>query len=161
MNSYYRSFSPFFGGETTDAAEQSDVNRFSPAELRQIAAGENVEDVLARREADRRKPARREQLLRDADHGLLLDRFVELEESNKSLMRRVGRLEHLLASMPTMEDGKLPPKADISQLWCQIFYKPDLTAKQRKTKTVWSLRLTVWIRRQRVKREINATVISC
>jgi hypothetical protein len=150
-----------FYGEATSDIDEPDGDRLSDAEVQLLMSGRvSIEDVYARRKAAHQKTARQMELLANPDLATALDRLAEIEAHNESLQRRVARLEHLLAASPTLEEGKLPAKADITQLWCQVFHTPDLSTKERRTKTEWSLRLTVWINGTRVKRELNVRLFS-
>jgi hypothetical protein len=137
-----------------------DNDPFTSAELEQILDGRATPDsLLERRHATRQRDTR--QLLEFRamhaipDLAVVMDRMTSLEAMNEDLIRRVAMLEAQTATQPVLDGGKLPPKSDITQLWVQVFHSPNLTAKERKTKGGWSLRLTVWISNQRVKREIN------
>jgi hypothetical protein len=148
-------------GEKSCTIDQEETDRLSADELHQIMSGRtNVDDVYAKRLAERRKTAQQKLFTGHFDLTAIEHRLAEVEAHNESLQRRVANLEYQLAATPTIIDGKLPSKADITQLWCQVFYTPDLSPKERKTKTEWSLRLTVWINGQRVKREINVRLFS-
>jgi hypothetical protein len=85
----------------------------------------------------------------------VMGRMTTLEAMNEDLIRRVAMLEAQTATQPLLDGGRLPAMADITQLWIQVFHSPNLTAKERKTKGEWSLRLTIWVANKRVKREIN------
>jgi hypothetical protein len=51
--------------------------------------------------------------------------------------------------------------SQITQLKVQIFHSPDLTLKDRKAKTEWTLRLTVWINGLRAMEEIKCVRLYC
>ena len=132
--------------------DYSGISPFTDTELNQIMSGRaSLDDIIQRRAAEAEKASKKAASLHmhgDVDASALTDRMIALE-------RRLTTLEALLAVQPILEGGKLPPKADITQLWCQVFHSPNLTPKERKTKGEWSLRLTIWINNKKVKREIN------
>jgi hypothetical protein len=85
----------------------------------------------------------------DSDIAAIMQHITVLEH-------RITTLEAQIAHQPVMLDGgKLPPMSIITRLECQIFHTPNLSANQRKAKTEWSLRLTVWIADKRAKPDIN------
>jgi len=67
----------------------------------------------------------------------------------------VGLLMAAVDMRPHLIDGRLPAKSEITQLKVQIFHSPDLPLNDRKAKTEWSLRLTVWINGLRAIEEIK------
>ena len=138
-------FIRLFRGGSDDAQAESHDTRLERR---------NAEVMAARREAEQQMSEYQAELDSEALANAL-ERLGTLEASNADLQRRIAGLEMQLSITPMLDEGKLPPKADITQLWCQVFHSPDLTPKQRKTKTEWSLRLTVWVRYKRAKKEIN------
>ena len=89
-----------------------------------------------------------------------------MAEFDRRLMDAETRASHVLAleqrlravelqNPPKLVDGKFPPKAKTTGMRCQMFHTPDLSAKDRKTKSEWSLRFTVGMCGQWVKPEIN------
>jgi hypothetical protein len=65
----------------------------------------------------------------------------------------------LLAKQPfTLDGGKLPSRADMSRLECQIFHTPDLVADAKKRKTVWSLKLQVWAGTRRATTDVDVAL---
>jgi hypothetical protein len=74
----------------------------------------------------------------------------------------VGQLMAAVDMRPHLDDGRLPAKPDISMLKVQIFHSPELPLNERKAKTEWSLRLTVWINGLRAVEEIKGVQLySC
>ena len=67
----------------------------------------------------------------------------------------VGLLMAAVDMRPHLIGGRLPAKSEITQLKEQIFHSPDLPLNERKAKTEWSLRLTVWINGLRAIEEIK------
>jgi hypothetical protein len=82
------------------------------------------------------------------------NRELELEQIK-------GEIESLklLTSVrgPTLDGGKLPPYHTISNISAQVFHTPDVPSKA-KWKSVWSLRLTVYVGGQRCAEEINVAL---
>jgi hypothetical protein len=58
---------------------------------------------------------------------------------------------------PTLDGGKLPPYHTISNISAQVFHTPDVPSNS-KWKSVWSLRLTVYVGGQRCAEEINVAL---
>jgi hypothetical protein len=81
-----------------------------------------------------------------------------LSSENEMLIRRVTALE--VRMPPLLDGGRLPN--DLSELECQIFYKPleSIPPAQRRVKTEWSLRLTSWIGGKRAKPDLNVKLYS-
>jgi len=137
-----------------------DSEPFTSAELEQLLSGRATPNsLLERRHATKQRDAAQirefHTMQANPDLAAVIDRITTLEAKNEDLIRRVSMLEAQSATQPRLDGGKLPPKSDITQLWVQVFHSPNLTAKERKTKGEWSLRLTVWVANMRVKREIN------
>src|ERR1700689_3507061 len=65
----------------------------------------------------------------------LKDDLAQNLEQVEMLKKQVARLNSLVAARPTLEDAKFPDMASISAIWVQIFHSPNLTPKERKTKT--------------------------
>jgi len=79
----------------------------------------------------------------------LRDRIEALEEANDAFRRALGRYA-------ISECGELPhPDLGITCLKCQIWYSPWLSAEEQRTKSIWSLRLSVDVRHHRLPEEIN------
>jgi hypothetical protein len=79
----------------------------------------------------------------------LRDRIEALEECNDNFRRALGRYA-------ISECGELPhPDLGITYLKCQIWYSPWLTQAEQRTKSIWSLRLSVNVRHHRLPEEIN------
>jgi uncharacterized coiled-coil protein SlyX len=75
-----------------------------------------------------------------------------------ALERLQGDVAGLLACVdmrPRLIGGRLPALSEITQLRVQIFHTPGLSPAERKAKTEWSLRLTVWINGLRATEEIK------
>jgi hypothetical protein len=77
-----------------------------------------------------------------------------------ALEEEVGALKiviaDILARMPAiLIEGRIPSLSVVSRIECQIFHTPNLTPNQRKAKTEWSLRLTVYIQGKRAKPDQN------
>jgi hypothetical protein len=88
--------------------------------------------------------------------------FFQHEHANISRDRRIAALEaenadfrRKLGMYAMLECGQIPQVSDLTKIGCQIWYSPYLTAAQRRSKSVWSLRLTVSIQHHRVMEEIN------
>jgi hypothetical protein len=74
----------------------------------------------------------------------------------------VGQLMVCVDMRPHLDDGRLPAKRDISMLKVQIFHSPNLSLNDRKAKTEWSLRITVWVNGLRAVEEIKGVQLySC
>ncbi len=71
------------------------------------------------------------------------------------LQHDVGRLLACVDMRPHLIGGRLPARSEITQLRVQIFHTPDLSLAERKAKTEWSLRLTVWVNGVRANEEIK------
>jgi hypothetical protein len=145
---------------------EDDHSRLSQFELNQIMSGRATPDEIYRgHDAAKRKAEQQTREYESQQNNPNLfamgERVAELEAANELLNRRLAAIETQMAMSPVLEGGRLPPKADITQLWCQVFHTTNLTAKQKKTKTEWSLRLTVWVNNKRVKREINVRLFPC
>jgi hypothetical protein len=75
-----------------------------------------------------------------------------------ALERLQGDVAGLLACVdmrPHLVGGRLPAVSEITQLRVQIFHTPGLSPAERKAKTEWSLRFTVWINGMRAAEEIK------
>ena len=75
-----------------------------------------------------------------------------------ALERLQGDVAGLLACVdmrPHLVGGRLPAVSEITQLRVQIFHTPGLSPAERKAKTEWSLRFTVWINGMRANEEIK------
>ena len=75
-----------------------------------------------------------------------------------ALERLQGDVARLLACVemrPHLIGGRLPARSEMTQLRVQIFHTPDLSSAERKAKTEWSLRLTVWINGMRAAEEVK------
>jgi hypothetical protein len=75
-----------------------------------------------------------------------------------ALERLQGDVARLLACVdmrPHLIGGRLPALSEMTQLRVQIFHTPHLSPAERKAKTEWSLRLTVWINGMRAAEEIK------
>jgi hypothetical protein len=79
--------------------------------------------------------------------GLKAD-IAALREENAGFRRKLGMYAML-------EYGQIPQVSDPTKIGCQIFYSPWLTAEERRTKSIWSLRLSISILHHRVMEEIN------
>ena len=78
------------------------------------------------------------------------------------LQSDVGRLSACVDMRPHLVGGRLPALSELTQLRVQIFHTPDLSPTARKAKTVWSLRITVWINGVRAAEEIKGVQLySC
>lgn len=87
-------------------------------------------------------------------HRAELDRELEmLRTANARLVEQMTALEAQLP--PKLENGTFPSFGRISRIECQIFHSPDLTPTDRRTKTEWSLRLSVWLGHRKANPEIN------
>ena len=83
----------------------------------------------------------------------LRDRIEALEEDNDNFRRALGRYA-------ISESGELPhPDLGITYLKCQIWYSPWLTQVEQRTKSIWSLRLSVDVRHHRLPEEINVRLL--
>ena len=145
---------------------EDDDSRLTPSELEQFVNGRVAMDEIDQRRTAAKRKAEQQMRSYEAsqdnpDLFAMNERIADLVAANELLNRRLAEIEAQLAITPMLEGGKLPPKADITQLWCQVFHTPNLTAKQKKTKTDWSLRLTVWVNGKRVRREINVRLFPC
>jgi hypothetical protein len=75
-----------------------------------------------------------------------------------ALQRLQGDVARLLACVdmrPHLIGGRLPALSEMTQLRVQIFHTPHLSPAERKAKTEWSLRFTVWINGVRAAEEIK------
>ena len=79
--------------------------------------------------------------------GLKAD-ITALREENVEFRRKLGMYAML-------EYGQVPQVSDLTKIGCQIWYSPWLTAEERRTKNIWSLRLSISILHHRVMEEIN------
>ena len=78
------------------------------------------------------------------------------------LQSDVGRLSACVDMRPHLVGGRLPALSEMTQMRVQIFHTPDLPPTARKAKTVWSLRMTVWINGVRAVEEIKGVQLySC
>jgi hypothetical protein len=101
--------------------------------------------------------------LRNVVLGMLDDRSNmrrPVEASKLDELRKFDELREQIADIMTLlptalNEGRLPPWSMITRIECQIFHTPNLTANQRKAKTEWSLRLTIYRNRKRAKPDIN------
>jgi hypothetical protein len=78
----------------------------------------------------------------------LRDRIDDLEEDNKLLRRALGRYA-------ITECGEVPPTDLLTYLKAQVWHSPWLTKEEQKTKSIWSLRLSVEVANHRLPEEIN------
>jgi hypothetical protein len=67
----------------------------------------------------------------------------------------VARLLACVEMRPHLIGGRLPALSEMAQLRVQIFHTPNLSPAERKAKTEWSLRFTVWINGVRANEEIK------
>jgi hypothetical protein len=86
---------------------------------------------------------------------LLTSQVANQEMALERLQSDVSRLLASIDMRPHLIGGRLPALPEITQLKVQIFHTPDLPVKERKTKTEWTLRLTVWINGLRAVEEIK------
>jgi hypothetical protein len=78
------------------------------------------------------------------------------------LQSDVGKLLACVDMRPRLLNGRLPALSELTQMRVQIFHTPDLPPAARKAKTVWSLRMTVWIHGVRAVEEIKGVQLySC
>lgn len=87
--------------------------------------------------------------------ALLTSREANQQMVLERLQSDVGGLLASAQMRPHLIGGRLPALAELTQLKAQIFHTPDLSPSERKGKTVWSLRLTVWINGLRAAEEIK------
>jgi hypothetical protein len=71
------------------------------------------------------------------------------------LQSDVGKLLACVDMRPRLVGGRLPALSELTQMRVQIFHTPDQPPAARKAKTVWSLRITVWINGVRAVEEIK------
>jgi hypothetical protein len=87
--------------------------------------------------------------------ALLTSQMANQEMVLERLQSDVSRLLTSIEMRPHLIGGRLPALQEITQLKVQIFHTPDLSPKERKAKTEWTLRLTVWINGLRAVEEIK------
>jgi hypothetical protein len=87
--------------------------------------------------------------------ALLTSQVTNQEMVQQRLQSDVSRLLASIEMRPHLIGGRLPALSEITQLKVQIFHTPDLPLKERKAKTEWTLRLTVWINGLRAVEEIK------
>ena len=87
-------------------------------------------------------------LAQDSEIRRLADKVAELEEDAVEFRRKLGMYAML-------ECGQVPQVDDLTRIGCQVWFTPNLTAEQRRIKSVWSLRLAIDIKHHRVTEEIN------
>jgi hypothetical protein len=92
---------------------------------------------------------------------LLTSQVANQEMALERLQSDVSRLLASIEMRPHLIGGRLPALPEITQLKVQIFHTPDLSVKERKTKTEWTLRLTVWIDGLRAVEEIKSVRLYC
>jgi hypothetical protein len=83
---------------------------------------------------------------------------AQVTNQQMAMERLQSDVSRLLASAelrPHLIGGRLPALSEITQLKVQIFHSPDLPARDRKAKTEWTLRLTVWLNGLRAVEEIK------
>jgi hypothetical protein len=94
--------------------------------------------------------------------ALLTSQVTNQAMALERLQSDVGRLLACVDMRPRLVGGRLPALSEITQLRVQIFHTPDLSPVARKAKTVWSLRMTVWINGVRAAEEIKGVQLySC
>jgi hypothetical protein len=87
--------------------------------------------------------------------ALLTAQTTNQQMSMERLQSDVARLLACVDMRPHLIGGRLPALSEITQLKVQIFHTPDLSSDERKAKTEWSLRLTVWVNGARAVEEIK------
>jgi hypothetical protein len=85
----------------------------------------------------------------------LTARTTNQQMALERLQSDVGRLLACVDMRPHLIAGRLPALSEMTQMRVQIFHTPDLSSAERKAKTEWSLRLTVWINGMRAAEEIK------
>jgi len=75
-------------------------------------------------------------------------KLAQLEMEQKEFRR-------ILGAHAVLDKGQFPHPATISKIGCQVWHSPDLTPIERRTKSPWSLRFTIFMHGERVKEEIN------
>jgi hypothetical protein len=129
--------------------------------------GKIVEGILAQLEAHQQKFDKLEVALYQSQQAVQqLERVVQcgvVQQVNRELDLEQVKSEidalKLLTSVrgPTLDGGKLPPYCTISNISAQVFYTPDVPSSSR-WKSVWSLRLTVYVGGQRCAEEVNVAL---
>ncbi len=84
----------------------------------------------------------------EAQFKNLQHEIAELRNDNNTFARKLG--QYAMA-----EYGQIPILSDITYLKAQVWYTPGLSATERRSKSVWSLRLTVDMRNHRLLEELN------
>jgi hypothetical protein len=74
------------------------------------------------------------------------------------LREQVASLMRAAKLRPELPQCILPANDKIGKLDAQVFYTPNLSSDAKKRRTVWSLRLTVWIGEVKAKDEINVNL---
>jgi hypothetical protein len=87
--------------------------------------------------------------------ALLTAQTANQQMALERLQSDVGRLLACVDMRPSLIGGRLPTLSEMTQLRVQIFHTPDLSPAERKAKTEWSLRFTVWINGVRADEEIK------
>jgi hypothetical protein len=87
--------------------------------------------------------------------ALLTSQMTNQQMVLERVQSDVGGLMASAQLQPHLIGGRLPALSEITQLKVQIFHSPDLLPKDRKAKTEWSLRLTVWVNGMRAAEEIK------
>jgi len=107
--------------------------------------------------------AQHEQLAVQRQHIALLTAHTTSQQMTLDRLQTDVRLLMASADMrPHLIGGRLPAASGITQLKVQIFHSPDLPPNERKAKTEWSLRLTVWVNGLRAVEEIKGVQLySC
>ena len=107
--------------------------------------------------------AQHQQLAEQRQHiALLTAQTTSQQMMLDRLQFDVGQLTAAVDMRPHLDDGRLPTKSNISTLKVQIFHSPNLPLNDRKAKTEWSLRITVWINGLRALEEIKGVQLySC
>ena len=117
-------------------------------ELQDETAGKRHQRLLAEQRAQR--------LMADFDR-----RLMDADALRDSIQCVEARLRPFEAkSPPVLEDGKVPPRAQMSRLRCLIFHSANLSSKERKSgKAECSLRFSIGIGGRRAKPEINVGLL--
>lgn len=87
--------------------------------------------------------------------ALLTSQVTNQQMVLERLQNDVGGLMASAQLQPHLIGGRLPDLPEITQVKVQIFHSPDLLPKDRRAKTEWSLRLTVWVNGLRAAEEIK------
>jgi hypothetical protein len=99
--------------------------------------------------ANRVEVLERERFVQQDLKERLLDQMHELAEDNDEFRRGLGKYAiQECGSLPKLELG-------VTHIGCNVFFTPNLTAEERRTKSVWSLHLDVDVRNHRLPQAIN------